>query len=119
MTATLPQGASHPDALSRREGRDEIFPSERADCAPERFQQKHLENERRGKPSLPRLRKDLTISQQVTAEGVIFVIKDPLLDRFYRFPQEAHFIASQLDGNTELEVVRKRTEEKFKTPCPP
>jgi multidrug resistance efflux pump len=61
----------------------------------------------------------LTISRQVTTEGIIFVIKDPLLNRFYRFPQEAHFIASQLDGRTGLEVVRKRTEEKFGTSLPP
>ena len=69
--------------------------------------------------SLPQLRGDLTISRQETPEGVIFVIKDPHLDRFYRFPEEAHFIATQLDGKTELEVVRKRTEEKFGTPLPP
>lgn len=69
--------------------------------------------------SLPRLRGDLTISQQFTAEGVVFVVKDRLLDRFYRLPEEAHFIASQLDGKTELDVVRKRTEERFHTSLPP
>ena len=67
----------------------------------------------------PRLRGDLTVSQQVTSEGAIFVVKDPFLDRFYRLPEEAYFIASQLDGNTELDVVRKRTEEKFQTSLPP
>jgi multidrug resistance efflux pump len=62
---------------------------------------------------LPRLRGDLIISKQVNPEGVIFVFKDPLQNQFYRFPEEAHFIASQLDGKTELEVVRRRIEEKF------
>src|SRR5262245_6731003 len=104
MTATLPRAASHPDALPGTEGRDLRTTA-----------QVHAEAGRddgypvaaHGKPRLLRLREDLTVSQQVTSEGVIFVIKDPLLDRFYRFPQEAHFIASQLDGKTELEVVRK------------
>ena len=68
---------------------------------------------------LPRLRRDLTISRQPTSEGVIFVIKDPIKNRFYRFPEEAHFIASQLDGQTGLAAIRKRTEEKFGTLLPP
>jgi multidrug resistance efflux pump len=69
--------------------------------------------------SLPRFRGDLATSQQATAEGVVFVLKDPVADRFYRLPEEAHFIASQLDGETPLEVVRRRTEEKFGAPLPP
>ena len=69
--------------------------------------------------SLPRLRGDLAVSQQVTAEGTVFVVKDPVRGRFYRLPEEAHFIAEQLDGKTQLEVVRRRTEEKFHIPLPP
>ena len=69
--------------------------------------------------SLPRFRGDLAASQQVTAEGVFYVLKDPVADRFYRLPEEAHFIARQLDGETPLEVVRRRTEEKFRTPMEP
>ena len=69
--------------------------------------------------SLPRFRGDLAASQQVTPEGVVFVVKDPVRERFYRLPEEAHFIAEQLDGETPLDVVRQRTEEKFHTSLPP
>ena len=68
--------------------------------------------------SLPRFRDDLAASQQVTPEGVVFVVKDPVRERFYRLPEEAHFIAEQLDGETPLDVVRRRTEEKFHTSLP-
>ncbi|PYK99356.1 MAG: hypothetical protein DME19_08860 [Verrucomicrobia bacterium] len=69
--------------------------------------------------SLPRFRGDLAASQQVTPEGVVFVVKDPIRQRFYRLPEEAHFIAEQLDGETPLDVVRRRAEEKFLTSLPP
>ena len=49
----------------------------------------------------------------------MFVVKDPVRERFYRLPEEAHFIAAQLDGETPLDVVRRRTEEKFHTSLPP
>src|SRR5882672_5996117 len=69
--------------------------------------------------SLPRLRKDLAVSQQVTTDGVVFVVKDPVRDRFYRLPEEAQFIAEQLNGETPLDVIRQRTEEKFHAALPP
>jgi hypothetical protein len=118
MIASLPRGESHPDVLVRGEDRGgerevrqpvEVYGEGNASPLPVNGTGK----------SLPRLRGDLTVSQQVTAKGVIFVIKDPLLDRFYRFPEQAYFIASQLDGKTELDVVRKRTEEKFQTSLAP
>src|SRR5439155_12779049 len=67
----------------------------------------------------PKLRTDLTVSEQRTAGETIFVVKDPVRNRFYRLPEEAHFIAGQLDGETPLEVVRRRAEEKFHTSLPP
>ncbi|HEX4645888.1 MAG TPA: M50 family metallopeptidase, partial [Verrucomicrobiae bacterium] len=69
--------------------------------------------------SLPRFRGDLATSRQVMAESVFFIVKDPVRERFYRLPEEAHFIAEQLDGETPLGVVRRRAEEKFRTPLPP
>src|SRR2546427_4838146 len=69
--------------------------------------------------TLPRFRKDLAVSQQMTNDGVVFVVKDPIRDRFYRLAEEAKFIAEQLDGNTHLDAVRQRTEEKFHVPLPP
>jgi len=68
--------------------------------------------------SLPRFRADLVVSEQPTADGVIFVVKDPIKDRYYRLPEEAYFIAGQLDGQTQLDVVRQRTEERFHTELP-
>jgi len=69
--------------------------------------------------SLPRFRSDLATSRQVTSEGVVFVIKDPIRDTFYRLPEEAYFIIENLDGQTPLAVVRQRTEEKFGATLPP
>jgi putative peptide zinc metalloprotease protein len=69
--------------------------------------------------SLPRFRGDLAESQQVTPEGVVFVLKDPVAERFYRLAEEAHFIARQLDGETPLDIVRRRTEERFRTTMAP
>src|SRR6266850_3310477 len=69
--------------------------------------------------SLPRFRSDLATSRQVTSEGVVFVIKDPIRDTFYRLPEEAYFIIENLDGQTPLTVVRQRTEEKFGATLPP
>ena len=104
MTSSVPREATYPEVLPPGEGRDE---GRWRGTTP-------VSGTREVRP-LPRLRGDLTISQQVTPEGIIFVFKDPLQNQFYRFPEEAHFIASQLDGKTELDVVRKRTEEKFGT----
>jgi putative peptide zinc metalloprotease protein len=69
--------------------------------------------------SLPRFRSDLATSRQVTADGVVFVIKDPIHDRFYRLPEEAFFIVESLDGQTPLATIRERTEEKFGASLPP
>ncbi|MBI3886338.1 MAG: HlyD family efflux transporter periplasmic adaptor subunit [Opitutae bacterium] len=66
--------------------------------------------------TLPRLRDDLAFSQQTTADGPVFVVKDPCRDRFFRLPEEARFIAGQLDGATSLQTVCQRTEERFQTP---
>lgn len=108
MTASLPQVATYPGVLPRGDDRDEGRWGGSAPVGGTREVR-----------ILPRLRSDLTISQQVTPEGVIFVFKDPLQNQFYRFPAEAHFIATQLDGKTGLEDIRKRTEEKFASSLPP
>jgi multidrug resistance efflux pump len=68
---------------------------------------------------LPRplkLRSDLRVSRQTTAEGVSFVVKDPATGRFFRLREPEYFIAHQLDGVTPLSVVRQRVEEKFGAP---
>ncbi len=67
----------------------------------------------------PKLRSDLTVSRQQTADGPRTVIKDARSGRFFRFGELEQFIAEQLDGETPLDVVRQRTEARFEAPLPP
>src|SRR5262245_24970877 len=62
---------------------------------------------------LPKLRKDLTISEQTAAGGRFFVLKDSVRGQFFRLREPEYFIARQLDGATPLEAVRQRAEAKF------
>ena len=64
-------------------------------------------------PAPPKLRTDLTVSRQQTAEGSSCIVKDPIAGRFFRFRETEEFITAQLDGETPLDVVRRRTEERF------
>jgi putative peptide zinc metalloprotease protein len=63
--------------------------------------------------SPPKFRSDLTVSEQRTAGGTFFVVKDPVGGEFFRFGEAERFIARQLDGETALEAVRKKTEEEL------
>ncbi|MEW6302833.1 MAG: HlyD family efflux transporter periplasmic adaptor subunit [Verrucomicrobiota bacterium] len=63
--------------------------------------------------SFPRLRRDLAVSRQATANGIVYVIKDPVRRQFYRFGETEHFIASQLDGSHSKDAVRQRAERQF------
>ena len=60
-----------------------------------------------------KLRSDLIVSQQANEDGLLYVIKDPSTDRFFRFKEIENFIAQQFDGNTSSEVISQRVEEKF------
>jgi len=66
----------------------------------------------------PRLRSDLTVSEQRTAGGLCVVVKDSLTGDFFRFGETEQFIARQCDGETPLEVIRQRTEQKFGATLP-
>lgn len=68
--------------------------------------------------ALPKLRNDLLISQQQAANGVHFVIKDPLTGAFFRFKEVERFITQQCDGETPLEVIRQRTADRFGASLP-
>src|SRR6266699_2773345 len=63
--------------------------------------------------SPPKLRSDLTVSHQPTADGTVLVVKDPVSSDFFRFRAVEQFVAQQLDGQTPLELVRQRTEKEF------
>ncbi len=60
-----------------------------------------------------KLRSDLVISRQDGPEGTIFVVKDPVKERFFRFKETEHFIAQQFDGVTSPDTARQRFEGKF------
>jgi multidrug efflux pump subunit AcrA (membrane-fusion protein) len=63
---------------------------------------------------LPKLRGDLVVSPQDAPGGAtIFVIKDPIARRFFRFGDLEYFIAQQLDGVTALDEVGRRIVDRF------
>jgi len=68
--------------------------------------------------SAPKLRSDLIVRRQETAEGTFFVVKNPDSGDFFRFREAEQFIAQQLDGETSLDAVRRRTEETFDAALP-
>jgi putative peptide zinc metalloprotease protein len=68
--------------------------------------------------SLPCFRRDLAVSQQSSADGAMFVIKEPDRRQFFRIGEVEYFIAAQLDGETPLTVVQHRAEEKFQAALP-
>jgi multidrug resistance efflux pump len=55
-----------------------------------------------------KLRNDLIVSRQNGTDGTVFVIKDPVTERFFRFKETEHFIAQQFDGATSPDTVRAR-----------
>src|SRR5215212_11803738 len=65
-----------------------------------------------------KLRSDLIFSEQPAADGVAFVLKDPVSRRFFRFRETEHFIARQLDGETTPETIRGRVEERYGAALP-
>ena len=68
--------------------------------------------------SAPKLRADLTVQERETPDGRFFVVKEPVSGNFFRFREPEHFIAQQFDGETPIEVVRRRTEQRFTTTLP-
>src|SRR5437660_4976288 len=64
----------------------------------------------------PTLRDDLIVSQQEQAGKTCFVLKVPLLCRFFRSQDPERVIAQQLDGTTPLDVVGRKVEERFGQP---
>ena len=62
---------------------------------------------------LPKLREDLTVSEQESGGNRVFVVKDSIRGQFFRLREPEYFIAQQLDGATTVEVVRQRVAEKF------
>jgi len=66
----------------------------------------------------PKLRSDLE-SRPPAANEAAWVVKDPLGEEYYRFQEVERFIADQLDGETPLDAIRLRAEEKFQAALAP
>jgi putative peptide zinc metalloprotease protein len=67
----------------------------------------------------PKLRCDLPISRQQTADGAVYVLKDPVSDRFFRLREHEYLVAQQLDGQSDLESVRRNAQERLGRPIEP
>jgi putative peptide zinc metalloprotease protein len=63
--------------------------------------------------SQPKLRADLILRAQAEGEAEIWVVKDPVSERYFRFRSVEGFILAQLDGATALDVIRERVEAEF------
>jgi putative peptide zinc metalloprotease protein len=61
----------------------------------------------------PKLRSDLDRRVQITPNGSVLVIKDPVSGEFFRLQAAEYFIADQLDGATPLNVLNTRVEKEF------
>ncbi len=61
----------------------------------------------------PKIRTDVVISRHAAGGGTFYVLKDPASGNFFRLREVEEFIARQFDGDTPLEVVRLRVQEKY------
>jgi putative peptide zinc metalloprotease protein len=62
---------------------------------------------------LPKLRTDLIVSRQERAGRVLFVIKDPLSERYFQFGEREYFIASLLDGERGPDEIARAMEDEL------
>src|ERR1051325_5005944 len=75
---------------------------------------------------LPHLRQDLRISQQASPNGLVFVLKDPQTERFFRFPEAEYSLHSSsmaprhstLSGDGLKRISRRQFLRKPRRPSP-
>jgi multidrug resistance efflux pump len=69
--------------------------------------------------SYPQLSSTLIVSQQQGGDGgTIFVVKNPVTQRFFRFREHEFYVAQQLDGATPPETIRQRVSDRFGASVP-
>jgi multidrug resistance efflux pump len=68
---------------------------------------------------LPRLRSDLDRRLRTTGDGTSLVLKDPISGEFYSLREVERFVVEQLDGETPLDAVQRRAEQRFGARLPP
>jgi putative peptide zinc metalloprotease protein len=61
----------------------------------------------------PKLRDDLIISRQVQAGQTVYIVKDPVTNRFFRLRDPEYFLASSLDGKTSSDTILQNFREHF------
>ena len=66
--------------------------------------------------AFPKLRTDLTVSRQLEAGAVIYVVKDPVSRRYFRFKEVEGFLLQNLNGTMSLDDLRQRVSEEFEAP---
>jgi len=59
------------------------------------------------------LRADLEISPQDTAEGKVYVIRNPENGKYYRFREKEFFLAGQFDGRRDIREIAGKFKERF------
>lgn len=75
--------------------------------------EKHTETVPTTEAPLKKVREDIVISKHEMPEGVRFVVKDPVTDRYFRFGELEGFIVEHLDGKTTKAGLLKLVNEKF------
>lgn len=65
---------------------------------------------------LPKLRTDLIVSKHRQGDQTVFVVKDPVTNRFFRFVAFQYYVATHLDGETPLESIRASLAARFNRP---
>ena len=64
----------------------------------------------------PELRQDLVISEQNQAGKKIYVVKEPVSGKFFRFVAFQYYVATLLDGKTSLAALKDIVSERLRRP---
>ena len=62
---------------------------------------------------LPKLRQDLVVNRQEQRGDIVYYIKDPITDRFFRLREPEYFLAKSLDGISDIEEILERFKKRF------
>ncbi len=60
---------------------------------------------------LPKLRRDLVVSEKMEGSQTVYILKDPQTDRFFRLKKVEYLIASQFDGTLSISELTKHLKD--------
>lgn len=66
----------------------------------------------------PKFRDDLIVSEGTQGASRQYLVKDPVSRRFFRLRETEYYLASRLDGTTDLDGVARNFEERFGVALP-